>query len=506
MNAGNLQNVRPDSREAAVLQQRRWLKSRRPGAATPFRLIQPLPISVWLVTGVLALFSTSTFYPMLTLASVLMVPFIASLLLFKGDSPILFACCMMQWLQATTAIFYCDFSNVSLVEAFEYPNLELATWLSLGGVFAVALGMRLGLGKWQGKPKGMEAEARRIILPRLTILWVIAFFIASIAGRLAWGLGGLAQVIEAFTNIKWVVFFVLAYQVATVGKGTKTLVLLLLIQIVLGFIGFFSGFKDALIMLLVAVISSGRRLSLKTRLLSLLVFIFGLFASIVWSAVKVDFRNYLVESGGYGATSLDKIERLLTTISRVSREEGLFDVGFKKLVERVSYIQLFGQSLEYVPARVPHADGALWLGAIQHVLTPRILFPNKAILDDSSRAVKYTGLNLAGASEGTSIGIGYMAESYVDFGRYGMHVPLFLFGFFVARIYRLFASNRLSPLWGVATGTAIAFSILQAYATSNVKLFGGLCMVTLVLWTLDRYFGVRIRAWLSNTSAAARRI
>lgn len=498
MNAGNLQNVRPDSREAAVLRQRRWLRSRQSAAAVPFRLIQPLPFSVWMVTGVLALAAVTSFYPMLTLASVLMVPVLASLLLFKGDSPILFACCMMQWLQVTTAIFYCDFKHITTDVAFEYPNMEFATWLSLAGVLVLALAMRLALGRWSVTPKAMVSEARRISLPQLTLLWCAAFIVASISEKLAWHGGGLAQLLQAITKLKWVVFFVLAYQVVTVGKGTKTLVLIMLLQVGIGFLGFYGNFKESLLMFLVAVMSTGRRLSFKARLISLLVILLGIWASIVWSVIKMDFRKFLTESKGTQAPLSVKIERVRDLFSKHDREGGIIEIGIETLVQRVSYTQLFGRTLEYVPTRVPYADGQLWLGAIQHVLMPRMLFPDKAILDDSARAVKYTGLNLAGRTESTSIGIGYMAESYVDFGIYGMFIPIVFLGFLMGRIYRLFASNRHSRLWGVAMGTAVLSSELSAYGTSNVKILGGLCMITLTLWIFNHFLGQKIRAWLSK--------
>ena len=104
----------------------------------------------------------------------------------------------------------------------------------------------------------------------------------------------------------------------------------------------------------------------------------------------------------------------------------------------MSYVQYFALTMVNVPTSMPYEHGALWAGAIRHIVTPRIFFPNKAVLDDSERASLYTGMAVAGAEQGTSIGIGYMAESYVDFGPIGMFLPILFLGIFYGLMYRYF--------------------------------------------------------------------
>jgi hypothetical protein len=58
----------------------------------------------------------------------------------------------------------------------------------------------------------------------------------------------------------------------------------------------------------------------------------------------------------------------------------------------------------------------MW-SALKHLVTPRVLFPDKGILASDSEFVrKYTGIPVAGADQNTSIAFGYAAESYIDFG------------------------------------------------------------------------------------------
>jgi hypothetical protein len=89
-----------------------------------------------------------------------------------------------------------------------------------------------------------------------------------------------------------------------------------------------------------------------------------------------------------------------------------------------------------VPTVTEHTNGALITGAIQHVLTPRVFFPDKGDLpSDSDLVRKYTGLFVAGRESGTSIAFGAMAESYVDFGIPMMFLPPLLFGIFCGIAY-----------------------------------------------------------------------
>jgi hypothetical protein len=174
--------------------------------------------------------------------------------------------------------------------------------------------------------------------------------------------------------------------------------------------------------------------------------------------------------------------------------------GCGALLARVQYVTLFGHTLNHVPHFEPHSKGELWLGAVKHIVTPRIVFRNKAAVDDSDRARRFTGLNLSGKESSTSIGIGYMAESYADFGFVGMFVPVFLLGALMGRIYQVVIRNKHSALLGTAIATAMLFSVLQAFATSNAKILGSLIVLSLAYWALNKAFGDQLMRWLKRAS------
>jgi hypothetical protein len=163
--------------------------------------------------------------------------------------------------------------------------------------------------------------------------------------------------------------------------------------------------------------------------------------------------------------------------------------GFEQTVERVSYVTYFGYCIAHVPEEVPYEHGALWVGAVEHALMPRLLFANKASLDDSARTQKYTGLDVAGREAGASISIGYMAESYIDFGPCLMFAPIFVLGLFYGAVYRLFVFGKREQVLGMAGASAILVFGAYNIETSNIKLVGGNVVSVMVMAIFYRRFG-----------------
>ena len=464
-------------------------------------LIQPIPLWAWIIAFAGALWGGMSIYPTLTAACCLSLPIIASLLFIKGESPILFACCAMQWLQVVVLVFYSDFYSTPLEKVIEFPELEKATWLSLGGVLALAIGMRSALdsvGRGAVMAAKMENKLEKIPLGRLFVIWLISFFIASSIGAVAWKFGSLRQFATPAGSIKWVFFYLLAYRVLVKDEGYRFLLSAVIVEFVSGFTGYFGSFKEGIMMLIIVVMGLPRGMNLRVRAIALVFITLGFFAAVFWSVIKVDYRAYQVQKWRQkgGAGTMEKLEVIGMLISRMDAKK--MDEGFKTTVARLSYVGLFGSVLSNVPAVEPHSNGELWLGAITHVLTPRFLFPDKKVLDDSARARRFTGIRLSGSEEGTSIGIGYMAESYADFGSLGMFFPIYLLGLFLGRIYRNFRLNKHSTLLGVAIATAIVFSVIQAFAMSNVKIVGALAVLCLAYMALNAAFGKDLVRWLYN--------
>jgi hypothetical protein len=185
--------------------------------------------------------------------------------------------------------------------------------------------------------------------------------------------------------------------------------------------------------------------------------------------------------------TLDFNARLATLARLVAALDGsALTEATDQLLRRLAYVDFFAVVLDTVPAAIPHENGALWWDAVSRPFMPRLLFPDKAIIDDSERTNIYTGLGVAGSDRGVSFSIGYMGESYIDFGRYGMMLPVFGFGLMLGGIYRWLMLQRHAPrLLGMALATAILYGAVFL-ESSITKVFGGLAVTILVSWLIVR--------------------
>jgi hypothetical protein len=218
--------------------------------------------------------------------------------------------------------------------------------------------------------------------------------------------------------------------------------------------------------------------------------------AVVWTAVKPEYRRFI--SGGQAAqvVSVDFGERSKYLAELVSKlDSAALSDAADKLLRRLSYIDFFATTLNYVPSVVPHEWGAIWWDAIVRPFTPRLFFPDKSEIDDSVRTNKYTGLNFGTAETGVSISIGYMGEAYIDFGALGMMFVVGSYGYFLGRVYGYFTKSLHSRYllgMGVASATIKGAMIFE---TSITKSLGGIILVALASWLLTRILIPKLAPW-----------
>jgi hypothetical protein len=457
------------------------------------QFFQRLPLAIWVLSGLVALAGWFSANPVLTPFAILLLPLLASLLWFPGEPPALLFACAMQWLQATAAIFYTDFYGMPLSQDWEFggPEMVKATWLSLIGVLVVALGMRLALIRRKREALAEVAKEARLLQPdRIFVLYLIAFAVFSVVGRVAWSIPSLVQPILATMTLKWVLVFLLAHSVLRQRRHYVLLGIAVGLEFVIGLLGFFAGFKNIFFMLLVvlpvgSVTFTGRRLVQFCALAALMLVL-----AAGWSVIKPDYREFLNRGSGQQevlAPLSQRVEKLGELVGGVNQAR--FQDGLEEAVLRMSYVKFFALTMANVPAEIPYEKGALWLGAVKHVLMPRFLFPNKEAINDSDRTSYYTGIQVATAEQGTSIGIGYMGESYIDFGPIGMFAPILLLGLFYGFIYRFFVNRHPVKVVGFAMATAILIFGACTIETSNIKLFGGNLMSLIVMGLFAKFAG-----------------
>lgn len=455
----------------------------------------------WTTALALGALGLLTANPILTFAAVVIVPLIVDLTWHRGEPPILTFACLMHWVQASAAIFYTNWYHTSLYYAFGGPQLEEATWLSLVGVVALAVGVRVAMVRAPVRSVTVLQEQALSLEPvRIFSVYALACIVSFAFATSAFVLPGITQILLGIAAVRWVFVFLLAASVFEHRRGYDFLIGCIAAELVVGLTGYFSGFKSVFFVVAIAALMSPRALR-GTRLAMLAAAAAALmFFATLWTAIKGEYREFLSQ----GFTSQEIVAPLGERFGKLS--DLIFDFrfadlpdAFEALVLRMSYVQYFAHTLNYVPASVPYENGKLWAGALKHIVTPRLLFPKKAIIDDSERASLYTGMQVAGREQGTSIGIGYFAESYVDFGPVWMFMPIFLLGASYGLLYRIYVTRIRYRLLGSAIMAAVLIFGGSAIETSNIKIVGGNVTLLLIMTGLYLFFGRAFMLWATRS-------
>jgi hypothetical protein len=175
------------------------------------------------------------------------------------------------------------------------------------------------------------------------------------------------------------------------------------------------------------------------------------------------------------------------------------------VVERVWAIYYPALAVERVPSVLPHTNGEIIEGALSHLVTPRILFPDKGDLPSDSEMVrKYSGIHVASTEENTSIAFGYAAESYIDFGLPWMFLPVLIYGLAMGTAYQMWLTVIRHRELAVSLVTVVFWLSLYVFERSWVKTMG--LAITLMVYLggftylIDQYFLAR-RAQTACTDA-----
>lgn len=459
-------------------------------------LIERMPAPLWAVFGVGAVLSLLTANPVLTAASILVLPIFVALLWRPGEPPILLFAVGYQWLQVTSKVFHADVMGVPITAMEDTPTVETAVWLGLIGLIVLALGMRLGLRKL-GSSLADEAaaEVERFSVHRTFVLYLVVAALTPVIQELAWVIPGLKQLVVV-DSLKWACFFLLGYVVLRRKEKYYYLAIAVAIEFV-GGIGFFSGFKSVIFYSLIVFFTVHHRLNVKGLLYGLVTLAALFILGAGWTSIKGEYRSFLNQGTGMQSTLVsreEQVEKLVELATALEWED--IAEATEPLFARIAYVTYFALAMDYVPEVVPHENGTVWGNSIRHVLTPRLFFPDKPVLlSDSELTMQYTGLVLASDAQGTSISIGYMGESYVDFGVPGLFVPVFILGLLWGLLYLWFVKRAPLAVVGYAFATAVLINASQ-FEMASIKLLGGVLAKFIVLALVMRFVMPRVSNWL----------
>jgi hypothetical protein len=426
--------------------------------------------------------------------------------------PIIPFCFAYQWLSASSGYFFFRATG-------HYPGggdpqgLDASVLLSMVGLAAILVGLRLAFAAF-GAPllQKTRAPASRYDLRKLFAVTIAAFafsYVFELAPREIWQ-GG-AQIISNLLALRLAFYFALLITAFEQRRGFAYVAFATAWVIAPQLLTGFSRFKEILFVILIAAaaqwrpwISTPFQQQQNRRILA-----FGavglavmLVVGVFWSGgVKQQWRAEIWRQGETGSP----IDKVVAFGAVVGRAVPRTNVGrsVETLAARMSSSALY---LSYVTERVPsmvrHEDGALLGRAVANVLQPRFLFPDKKSLGGDSWLVrKYAGVAAAGDESGASIGLGYLAEFYIDFGLFGVVGLGMAWGFIGGGVLAVVARASPSREIFLAVSIALMTGFFMAFEGSFAKLLGGLleagAIAAAVLATLGRMF----HAWLIRPSA-----
>jgi hypothetical protein len=220
-------------------------------------------------------------------------------------------------------------------------------------------------------------------------------------------------------------------------------------------------------------------------------------STLTWQAIKGEYRLFLNQGTSTQQVLVsfpDKVQYLASAVSDLRLADMVNASG--SLISRLGYTDFFALSIRSVPDRVDYQYGALWGEAFERTLTPRVFFPDKSNVDDSTRTREFTGLNVAGADDGASIGLGYVAETYIDFGPFLLLFVTFALGVFWGATYRFLLHRSKFLLLSFCLAAVYVLPGAMLMERSNIKIVGGSAGYLLVIAPFLHLFGTKILRFL----------
>lgn len=422
----------------------------------------------------------------------------------RADAPVMLLAFGLQWLQVAVKPIETVFGGQRLDDLSDFgAPLTPAVGLAIAGVAALGLGLWAGAGgrrvDW-GRSLGRDAHAwsQREVIPMALGLIVLGHAVALAA----YHVGGGMQIFLALGGARNAGLFILAYWCLREGKALALLAAVVVLEIVVGLTGFFAGFRESLLVLLVAAAAARPRLDLRGIFAAGVVVSLVLAVGVFWTAIKPDYRDFLNQGSGQQEVT-QSVGARLSYVGKAADEfkADQVQIGMKDLVARISYIDFLAETLKHVPDYVPHEDGRRLGAALLNIVTPRIFFPDKPPTpDDSAVTAQYTGLRL-GLGGGTSISIGYLGELYIDFGYVGAVVGAFAIGLFGGLAHRTLRGYGGIPLffsYGLSAMLMVAFT---AFETDLVRFLGSIVTIFAACLVLQRLVAPQVLLTLSARMA-----
>jgi hypothetical protein len=406
---------------------------------------------------------------------------------------------LWQWVEVVSRIAVAAVDNESINDGLYGPYVGRAFWYCLASLAVLAGALRLCIGNLPRLSYDSLTEHLSWRPSALFWAYLVIMAVGSPLQAAAAISPGLAQPAITIASLKSIALIMLFVTTLSSERGLPWALAAVAIEAGSGFLGFFSGFKEVFFIFFLSAISARVRLKIPTLITSAIASVFLVVLMLFWTAIKTEYREFV--SGGSSAQIVstpisDRIQFLLGRA--LSPDEISWAAAGDQLLRRVPQIDFFGGAIATMETAPEQESFAQWKGVFEHVFRPRILFPDKEALNDIDLYERLVRVNISEEQrETTSIGVGYLAENYVDFGFPMMFLPVLGLGLFYGLCVRYFLTR---PVPWVAQ-EAFAFGCLYAASTglgsALAKLVGGFILTFIVLALTVRFLFPYYKKWVS---------
>lgn len=449
-----------------------------------------------LVTAFLILISAQ---PLIVFFSMMVLYVLYKFFWVNGQPKIIFTGLFFFWLSITVKVFYADFLGLKYEDLSISSKIIETTYLSLICLIVFSLGIYLFS---KNAIKNIEVGYIKTFdynVDRILIFYIASTVAATALAGVLFVFSGFSQLFNAILQIRAGFLFLLIYSVYVQKKGLSLAIAVVSIEIILSFVSFFSSFKDVLIVIGISLSYFPLKFTFKQIIRNIIIMFGCLYLMLIWQTIKGDYRTFL--NGGTSTQvvtvstqdALIKIYELAVNAEPFGKDN---DVVYQS-IDRLSYIEFFSQATVRVPNEIPYENGKLWTNNILHVLVPRIIYPNKPVIEDSKMVNTYCLRSVATAEQGTSFSLGFLAESYIDYGPIYMLIPVFFVGCLFGFFYKFLIKKSINYVWGFVLVIPL-WSYINCNGIPGTKILGWLFMYIIATYFFRRYLMKPLHVYLGG--------
>jgi hypothetical protein len=416
-----------------------------------------------------------------------------------NEPKVIFLGLLLFWLSIVVKLFYADIVGVRYEDLSISPLIVESTYIALFSLLVFTVGVHLTTRNIDKAIFISYSDNFNYKTNNVIKLYIGAALISLILNLFLFLYPAFSQLFYAIIHFKLGLLFLLIHNVYIEKKSIWVVILIVAFELILSLVSFFSSFKDILITVAVVFSFYPFKFKLSQVIRNSVFIVFTIFVMLIWQSIKSEYRNY-INKGSQTQTvqvsnseAIGKVWELAQDANPFSRDNEII----YQSIDRLSYIEFFSQAMVRVPSEISFENGKLWINNITHILTPRFLYKDKKAIDDSEMVNTYCMRQVATAKEGVSFSLGFIAESYIDFGPYFMFIPIFFVGCLLGLAYRLAISKSLNFIWGFSFVTPLWINF-YCTGTPGSKILGWIIMYLILFYLLNRFMIKKVDLYLKS--------